>query len=171
MPERHSTREARSRKPTPKPYAGFPLSWHQSGYWCKKIRGKLHYFGPPLGRLADRTGRVPAGSRRPARRTHTPQDSDGLTVRPHALVLDLRCGEMTLASNRYDLAVHLPGRQPRRARTDLFIRRAIAGKGLTYRWLCAILRGENRNKSAALYEYHTVTCNTRLSISVDSFDL
>ena len=35
---------------------------------------------------------------------------------PQAMVLDLRCGEMILASNCYDLAVHLPGRQPRRAR-------------------------------------------------------
>jgi hypothetical protein len=35
---------------------------------------------------------------------------------PRDLELDLRCGEMLLASNRYDLAVHLPGFQPRRAR-------------------------------------------------------
>jgi beta-mannosidase len=35
---------------------------------------------------------------------------------PRVLALDLRCGETTLASNRYDLTVHLPGRQPRRAR-------------------------------------------------------
>ena len=35
---------------------------------------------------------------------------------PRVLALDLRCGETALASNRYDLAVHLPGRQPRRAR-------------------------------------------------------
>ena len=35
---------------------------------------------------------------------------------PRVLALDLRCGEIALASNRYDLAVHLPGRQPRRAR-------------------------------------------------------
>ena len=35
---------------------------------------------------------------------------------PHALALNLRCGETALASNRYDLTVHLPGRQPHRAR-------------------------------------------------------
>ena len=28
-----------------KPYPGFPLTPHPSGRWCKKIRGKLHYFG------------------------------------------------------------------------------------------------------------------------------
>jgi hypothetical protein len=39
MPERHSTKPA---KPSPE----FPLTAHPAGYWCKKIRGKLHYFGP-----------------------------------------------------------------------------------------------------------------------------
>lgn len=28
-----------------KPYPGFPLTPHPSGRWCKKIKGKLHYFG------------------------------------------------------------------------------------------------------------------------------
>src|SRR5580700_2118079 len=32
-------------KTTAKPYEGFPLTPHPSGRWCKKIRGKLHYFG------------------------------------------------------------------------------------------------------------------------------
>lgn len=29
-----------------KPYPSFPLTPHKNGTWCKKIRGKLHYFGP-----------------------------------------------------------------------------------------------------------------------------
>jgi beta-mannosidase len=39
-----------------------------------------------------------------------------LDAAPHDLTLSLRCGEMILAANRYDLAVHLPSRQPWRAR-------------------------------------------------------
>ena len=28
-----------------KPYDGFPLTAHPNGRWCKKIKGKIHYFG------------------------------------------------------------------------------------------------------------------------------
>lgn len=45
----NSTPQKRRRKAAPgrppKPYPDFPLTPHPAGYWCKSIRGKLHYFG------------------------------------------------------------------------------------------------------------------------------
>lgn len=41
----HSTREMNVKKPR----KDFPLFPHQRGYWCKKVRGKLHYFGKVVG--------------------------------------------------------------------------------------------------------------------------
>ncbi len=38
-----SRRKAASDRP-PKPYPDFPLCPHPAGYWCKSIRGKVHYF-------------------------------------------------------------------------------------------------------------------------------
>jgi hypothetical protein len=28
-----------------KPYPSFPLTAHPNGQWCKKIRGRVHFFG------------------------------------------------------------------------------------------------------------------------------
>jgi integrase len=35
-----------SRNKPEKPYPDFPLTAHPNGQWCKKIKGRLHYFGP-----------------------------------------------------------------------------------------------------------------------------
>lgn len=37
--------KAASQKPA-KPYPDFPLTAHPNGQWVKKVRGRLHYFGP-----------------------------------------------------------------------------------------------------------------------------
>ena len=52
MPMAKSTKSNRRNK-SAKPYDGFPLTAHPSGRWCKKHRGKQHYFG----RIDDWQGR------------------------------------------------------------------------------------------------------------------
>jgi len=42
MPKSTTSQSAGKAKP---PYPGFPLWIHPSGRWCKKVRGRAHYFG------------------------------------------------------------------------------------------------------------------------------
>src|SRR5262245_43092057 len=73
-----------------KPRPDYPLTPHRAGYWCKKIRGVLYYFGPRWKpgdaaaalaaadeALADYNGQADAlhAGRKPR------QDSEGLTVK------------------------------------------------------------------------------------------
>lgn len=37
---------SKSKRKPEKPYPDFPMTAHPNGQWCKKIRGRLHYFGP-----------------------------------------------------------------------------------------------------------------------------
>src|SRR5262249_41214631 len=75
-----NARDLLGKKPE-KPYPDYPLFPHSNGCWAKKIRGKLHYFGPwrdPEGALENynrekddlHAGRKPRGA----------AEAEGLTV-------------------------------------------------------------------------------------------
>src|SRR5947209_16877962 len=79
MSDPHSTPEPVHCKPA-KPYPEFPLTAHPAGYWCKKIRGKIHYFGPwddpdgALKKYLEQKGALHAGRKPRA-------DTEGTTVK------------------------------------------------------------------------------------------
>src|SRR5262245_38962386 len=98
MSDSHSTASHPGSKPA-KPYPEFPLTVHAPGSWCKKIRGKMHYFGPsddpdaPLAKyLSGRTTRTPGGS--PGRdQGMTVKDTANAFLNPRKALLD--AGELS----------------------------------------------------------------------------
>lgn len=65
-------------KPT-KPYPDFPLFPHATGRWAKKIRGKLHYFGP--WRSPDAALALYLSQREALHTSRLPRDSGALSIR------------------------------------------------------------------------------------------
>ncbi|MBM4073021.1 MAG: phage integrase family protein [Planctomycetes bacterium] len=98
MTRSHSTRPPMPAKPSP----DFPLTPHRNGRWCKKIRGKIRYFGrwdDPDGALAEyleQKDRLQEG-------LTTADNRDGLTVH-------LLCGKFLTTKKRMmesdELSVH-----------------------------------------------------------------
>ncbi len=73
-PYNHKPKKARKPK---KPHKNFPLTPHPSGNWCKKVNGRIYYFGHHadealLRWLAEKddllAGRTPAARGRQRRR-------------------------------------------------------------------------------------------------------
>src|SRR5689334_2693865 len=79
MSEPHFSSPTDPGKPA-KPYPDYPLFPHAAGVWAKKIRGKMHYFGPwsdpdgALEKYLEQKDALHAG-RKPR------PDTDGLTVK------------------------------------------------------------------------------------------
>jgi integrase len=122
MSESYSTTPDSSGKPCKpeQPYPEFPLTAHPAGVWCKKIRGKLHYFGPwddPDGALDNYLKQKDAlHARRKPR-----DESGGVTVKElvnqflNAKAASRDAGELTHRSwqdykDACDLIVSYPGK-------------------------------------------------------------
>jgi integrase len=83
MSEFHSTPPADAGKPA-KPYPDFPLTAHAAGYWCKKIKDKVHYFGrwdDPEGALREYQDFV--AGKLPAKRDRRKREQPGKPAKPY----------------------------------------------------------------------------------------
>src|SRR4051812_38230081 len=105
-----STRIRRRRKSDrpdkPKGYKDFPLYAHPAGYWAKKIRGRLHYFGR-WGRIVKgKMERLPGDGWEEALKLYKVQCDDlfaGRTPRAHnkvGLILAELCDRFLNAKRR-----------------------------------------------------------------------
>ena len=81
---------SKSKRKPKKPYTDFPLTFHRNGQWCKKIRGKIHYFGTDadaaLQKYVNERGDLQAGRQ--------PRTTTGVTLR------DLVNEYLTMANRR-----------------------------------------------------------------------
>jgi integrase len=76
-----------------KPYPDFPLTPHPSGHWCKKIRGKVHFFGPWGRRVNGTLERLPGNGADEALARYNEQAADlhaGRKPRPEAGALTVK---------------------------------------------------------------------------------
>src|SRR5262249_1212373 len=96
MIKSHPTTTAKPDKPTP----DFPLFAHAGGVWAKKIRGKLHYFGPwndPQGALAKYEAEKDAlhAGRKPREKTEGVTVKDVVNAFLNARKRSLDAGELS----------------------------------------------------------------------------
>ena len=94
----------RRRKPA-KPYPSFPLTAHNNGQWCKKIRSKVHFFGvwEDTHAALDRYLQV-AADLHAGREPHRTLSPDAVTVKNlcnHYLTYQLRRAEAGEISHRW----------------------------------------------------------------------
>lgn len=80
MNRHHSTPVRASRKRKPQRPPGFALFAHDNGQWAKKVRGKLHYFGPWADRQAAQDKWLREKDDLIAGRVPREHDPDALTV-------------------------------------------------------------------------------------------
>jgi len=83
-----TTEESPLKARPPKPYKEFPLSPHKGGAWCKKIKGKIHYFGRWGQRVNGKMERLPGDGWKEALEEYLSQVDDLRAGRRPRVTLD-----------------------------------------------------------------------------------